>query len=215
MGKKPKVKRSLGRLNDASLSAKGKVIVTSMTDNPHFKEPYPEGVTPLAQVKGTLESFDNACIEARSNAKQSVTLRKSLRAQFIKELGQMGGYVDLVAQGNIEILESSGFDYTKETTPSTVKHQAPCPDIVLSQGVKRGGIVGKAKSAPRARSCEFHITTGDPSVEGNWKHAAVFGQFKNMELDGLTPGQQYALRMRWIMPEGPGPWTPPLFFMPT
>ncbi|UPU37651.1 hypothetical protein M1B72_08075 [Geomonas paludis] len=215
MGKKAKVKRSLGRLNDASLSAQGKVIVTSMTDNPHFKEPYPEGVTPLAQIKGTLGNFDNACIEARSGAKQSLAQRKSFRAQFIDELNDLGDYVDLVAKGNVEILTSSGFDYTKESPPSQVKHPVTYPSVVLTQGVKRGAIVAKAKKFPRAASCEVHSTTGDPTVEGNWKHAAVFGQFKNMELDGLTPGQQYAFRMRWIMPEGPGPWTPPFFFMPT
>ncbi|QXE91568.1 hypothetical protein [Geomonas subterranea] len=215
MSKKAKVKRGLGRLNAPGLYSAGTVVVTSMTGNPFIKEPYPENVIPLPQVKNTLERFGSSCIEARSGAKQSVALRKKLRAQLIDELYQLAGYVDLVAKGDVEILASSGFEYTKETAPSQVKHQASCPDVELSQGVKRGGIVGKAKRAPRARSCEFHITTGDPTVEGNWKHAAVFGQFKNMELEGLTPGQQYALRMRWIMPEGPGPWTPPLFFMPT
>ncbi|MBU5638219.1 hypothetical protein KOM00_15935 [Geomonas sp. Red69] len=215
MGKKPMVKRSFSRLDDPGLSSFGKGVVTSLTGNAYFKEPYPQEVTPLGQVKGTLEGFDNACLEARSRAKQSIAQRKNLRTQLIKELNELADYVNLIAKGNVEILASSGFDYTKETAPSPVKHQATYPDVVLSQSVKRGGIVGKAKKAPRARSCEFHITTGDPTVEGNWKHAAVFGQFKNMELDGLTPGQQYALRMRWIMPEGPGPWTPPFFFMPT
>ncbi|MBU5613396.1 hypothetical protein [Geomonas azotofigens] len=215
MGKKPKVKRSFGRLNDASLSAQGKVIVTSLTDNPHIKEPYPEGVTPLAQVKGTLGNFDNACIEARSGAKQSLAQRKSLRAKLIDELNELADYVDLVAKGNVEILASTGFDYIKESTASQVKHLATYPNVVMSQGVKRGAVVAKARKLARAASCEVHTTTGDPTVEGNWKYAAVFAQFKNMELEGLTPGQQYAFRMRWIMPEGPGPWTPPLFFMPT
>ncbi|WP_224981799.1 hypothetical protein [Geomonas agri] len=215
MGKKPKVKRSLGRLNDASLSAQGKVIVTSMTNNPFFKEPYPEGVTPLVQVKDTLGRFDNSCLEARSGARQSVALRKSLRAQFIVELNELGDFVDLIAKGNVEILTSSGFDYTKESTSAQVKHLPTYPSVIMSQGIKRGAVIAKAKKVARAASCEVHTTTGDPTVEGNWKHAAVFGQFKNMEVEGLTPGQQYAFRMRWIMPEGPGPWTPPLFFMPT
>ncbi|MBJ6801957.1 hypothetical protein [Geomonas propionica] len=214
MGKKVKVKCNFSRLDDPGLSSFGKGVVTSLTGNRFITEPYPEGVTQLGQVKATLEGFDNACLEARSRAKQSVALRKGLRVQFLKELHELADYVNIIAKGNIEILESSGFDYTKETS-SQVKHQATYPDVALFQGVKRGGIVGKARKDPRARSCEFHSTTGDPSVEANWKHEAVFGQFKNMELDGLTPGQQYAFRMRWIMPEGPGPWTPPIFFMPT
>lgn len=215
MGKKPKVKRDFSRQNDPGLSSYGKGVLASLTDNPFIKGPFPAEVVPLEQLKGTLQAFDNACLEARSGAKRSVALRKSLRARLINELNELADYVDMIAKGNVEILASSGFDYTKDSPSSQVKQQPTYPSAELSQGTKHGGMAAKAKKAPRARSCEVHTTTGDPTVEGNWKHAAVFGQFKNMELEGLTPGQQYALRMRWIFPEGPGPWSPPQFFMPT
>jgi hypothetical protein len=215
MRQKPKARRNLGRLNNPALSAAGKRIVTLMTDNPFIKEPYPTGVTTLTQAKDTLEKFDNGCLEARSGAKQSLALLKSLRAQLIAELHELADYVNLVAKGNIQILSTTGFDYTKESTSFQPKQQTTHPSVEMSHGEKRGSIIAKAKKVPRAASCEIHTAIGDPTVEANWKHAAVFAQFKRMEVDDLTPGQQYAFRMRWIMPEGPGPWSPPLFFMPT
>ena len=213
---KHKVKLNLERLNDPGLISKGKVVVSSMTNNQFYPEPYPAYVASLSKINDTIAVFEQAYLDGLSGEKQKIALRKKIRAELIDQLKDLARYVELVAKGDLQMLTSTGFDISKPAAAGSVKaDHGQVTDMRISRGGKRGMVVVKAKRVRGAASYQIHMTTGDPTVEANWMEGGVFAHCTNMEMAGLNLGLQHYFRMRCIMSEGPGPWSNPFPFMPT
>jgi hypothetical protein len=66
----------------------------------------------------------------------------------------------------------------------------------------------KASPVSKAGAYEVQTTTADPTIESNWTAAGSFMNCGHIELDGLTVGKVYSVRLRAIGSAGPGAWTP-------
>lgn len=214
---KRKLKLDLERCSDTLLITKAKIFLAAMINNRFFPEPHPFYVEPLAKVGETTASLEKSYLEALSGDKYKIATRKNFRRELIAQLTDWAEYVQLVAKGDPEKLASSGFDLRKEPGTSTVKagYDDLVPILDMRHGGERGMVIAWTKSHPRAASYEIHIAIGDPTIEQNWKHAAVFGSCKEMVLGGLQPGQDCSFRLRYILSDGVGPWSHPYPFMPT
>lgn len=210
-----KTKKSFPRLSDPALISAAKIILASMTNNHFFPSPYSEHVAPLDEINRTLVEYEQSFLDSLSGDKQKIAARKTVRQRLIDQLEGLASYVDLVAKGDLRMLSTTGFEIRKEAVSGSAKHTAVQPVLEVKQSPKRGAILAKTKRVPGAKSFEIHLATSDPRVEDNWRHAGVFALCSNMEISGLSPGQQYSFRLRCIMSDGPGPWSNPFSFMPT
>lgn len=195
--------------------SRGRIILAAMTDNPFFPGPFGGLAAELEIIRGDVKNLEVGFMEGLSGAKDKIAGRKNAEEVFAKDFKDLAAYVNLVAKGNEKMLVSSGFEISKEGSSAARQHRSIQPQLELKQCDKRGSVYGRTKRVPGAKSYELHVAIGDPSTEGNWRHKAVLPNASWTEIGGLTAGQDYNFRLRCIMADGPGPWSPPQPFMPT
>lgn len=130
-------------------------------------------------------------------------------------LGDLGGYVNFVAQGDASLVEKSGFPSYDTAHPQPDAPPAAPQNLVLRQGDLSGQIISRCK-ADRQRSVnEVQTCTGDPNTESNWHLAGIFSGGK-ATLSGLTPGTIIWVRVRTAGLKGVmGAWSDPAKIMVT
>ena len=195
-----KVLLSFTRQPDPDYQVKVSVIISSMTDNPHYPEPWPAPVPPLARIVTAAATFNQAYIAALTHDSNKIRARNEARETLTEMLKLLAAYVELVANGNIAILASSGFDLRQDTGPRTTSTAVlPAPtELRVTHGNVSGTLDAQLARVPNAVSYELQYTQGDPLVEANWKHGTTSASSDHIPLGGLTVAQNYWLRGRAI-----------------
>ncbi|WP_129127984.1 hypothetical protein [Geomonas oryzae] len=195
---------------------KGRVIIAAMTNNPFFPEPWSEHTSTLTRLNEVTHNLEVSHLESLGGEKAKIARRQICEKEYAEEFRSLATYVMLVAKGDVQKLASSGFDVAKAIPAQNKKHaHETVPVFDMKQGAQRGTVLLRAKRVAGAASFEVHFAVGDPSVESNWRHGAVFATCTGMELGGLAAGVDHFFRMRVITKAGPGPWSHPFPFMPT
>ena len=200
---------NFSKQSNTDFLAQAQLIVTSMTGNAAFPEPWPSTVPTLAQIEADLAAFQSVFSATAAGDKTRVEERKNARNKLANDLNLLGFNVQLVAQGDTTKLESSGFPL-RQRRSLTLAPLPPAPpaSVVLSRGPVSGSIIIRASRVPQAGSYDVQVTTGDPTVEANWTDAGVYKTCRRIELLGLTPMKTYSVRMRALGTAGYGAWTP-------
>ena len=87
-----------------------KTVVSSMTDNEYFGLPIP----PMVEVALGVETYENALIKARqTKSTQDMEAKKVAKLNLQNLLSRLANYVNLIADGDVAKLESSGFQLNK------------------------------------------------------------------------------------------------------
>lgn len=117
-----------------------------------------------------LESKKNEYIilaeKATKGGQAEVYARDNCKSEIVVMLHKLGNDVTAVAAGNVTILASSGFSFTKPPTPTPplVKPETP----VLTAGVNNGEIICKTKKQRGVTNVSYMIApVGTEPV--NWK----------------------------------------------
>lgn len=195
---------------------KAKVIMAAMANNRFFPEPFGDLAPSLETIGGDLHNLEVCFMDALSGARDKIAARRNAEGVLDRDFKELAAFVNLVAKGDTQKLSSSGFEISKEGgTTVSKQHQPSHPLLELRQCEKRGCVYSRTRRVPGAKSYELHVAIGDPAVEANWRHKAVIPSAGWTEVGGLTAGQDYNFRLRCIMADGPGPWSPPQPFMPT
>ena len=201
---------TLERLKEDEFLAKSGYIVASLKDNPNFPEPWPPSVASLAQLGAAFDAYRAAYHAALTHDTLNILHRKVTRHALTAMLKRLATYLELAASGEVEKLETSGFDLRRDTVHSAI-HDAP--DMPESFRVEHGSLSGSlnvhAASIHGGGNHDIEIAQGDPQLAANWHHALSAPSGAPMRLDGLPPGQTYWVRLRSINKYGPGPWTSP------
>ncbi len=174
-------------------------VVTRMTGNPAFPSPAPTLPMVLAAV-GELQTAETAAL---ARTKGAVAIRNEKRAALVTLLGHLRGYVQTIADGNVEngtsIIESAGFA-VKKTTARKPRVFDAVP----------GAVSGSAKlvapsAGPRA-SYEWQYSTDGGKT---WLTAPVTMQARTT-VPGLTPGASVVFRYRPVTRKGEGDFSQPV-----
>ncbi len=200
---------NFSKLKNVDFQAQAQQIVSSMTNNAAFPEPWPATVPTLAQIQSDLAAFQDAFNATAGGDKSRLEERKNARAKVANDLNLLGFNVQLVAQGNTTLLESSGFPL-RQRAPLTLSPLPPEPpaSIQVLRGPVSGSVILRASRVLQAGAYEVQVTAADPTVESNWADAGVFKTCRRIELQGLTPFKTYSVRMRALGTAGYGAWTP-------
>ncbi|QXE91676.1 fibronectin type III domain-containing protein [Geomonas subterranea] len=185
-------------------------VLVSLTGNPNFPEPW-VGCS-LAELSGCLEKLQQAHDEAKYHDSLKVKYRNQVKSETKRVLRNIANYVQLIAAGNVQALQSSGFDFQKERR-STKAGRPLTPEVQLRHGERRCTIWVKAKALPGAGSYEVQVSNSDPNLEANWAAYCISKSCSKIIISDLVSGQNYWVRIRGIFSFGAGEWSVPVTIM--
>jgi hypothetical protein len=170
----------------------------------------PVGMSALGTL---LDDYKTKVAARSSRAAADVLALKVARTALNTALGQLGGYVNQVAQGDAAIVEQSGFPfYGTGRSPDRSAPSAPA-NLRLEHGALSGSIVARYRVKRKPSTNEAQVCTGNPCDEAAWRFAGVF-QGQKATLTGLTPGVSTWVRVRTAGLRGlMGAWSDPAEIM--
>jgi hypothetical protein len=207
----PKLVISFDTLNEADFQAKVGHILSSLTDNPHFPEPWPEPVPSLAQLNEAYRVYLDAYHASLTRDSLKIRQRDAARDALTDLLKHLANYLELVAHHDTDKLATTGYDLRKDAVRGIHGGALPSPDKFWAElGPMSGTVILHVARMAGAKLYEVQTGQGDPSFEENWKPATTSTTGSHMLVEGLTPAQTYWFRVRAIGSGGPGLWTDPV-----
>lgn len=195
--------------------ARSGYIVSSMTDNPAFPEPYPAPVPSVARLRQDFDTYRDAYHAALQRDTGKIALRNEARRILTRGLQALAVYLDLVADGDDTRLGTTGFEL-RRTTPrapagGSVSGPLGRPDnFRVGQGPRAGMLQIDAGNVRGAMGYEIQICQGDPMDDSRWKSAVTVRSVRQTLLADLPTGPTW-VRLRAVAPNGScGPWTLPI-----
>lgn len=195
------------RLNLRSLSvpakiAKGRQIVTSMTDNKNFPNPTP----PLSEVTAHLSALEQAFNQVQT-ARSEVTTRTATQvnaeAKLDQMLTQLAGYVESVAGKDDTLITSVGMELKASRSTPTLPSVPQA--LSAAAGDHDGEILLSWKPVPNAKSYVVESST-DPATITSWEHAGV-ATSSTKTISGLKSGTRFWFRVAAVGAGGQSGWS--------
>lgn len=202
---------SFEHLSESDFLVKAETIVTAMTGNSHYAEPWPPQAPTLAELTLALDTYKKDYHASISRDTAKIAQRINSRQNLTELLKRLVSYLEFIAQGDTQMLTTTGYDLRKDAVHSSGNEILSAPsDFRVSHGIKKGTLNIHIASLPDAGSYEVQITQGDPNVETNWQHATSSLTSFQILLEDLIPTQIYWLRIRGIGRNGTGAWAEPI-----
>jgi len=195
------------RLNLRSLSvtdkiAKGRQIVTAMTNNTNFPNPSP----PLTEITASLDELTQAFAlvqSAKSEVSTRVVTQDNSEARLDQLLTQLAGYVESVAGRDDTLITSVGME--TKAVPSAATVPSLPQALAANAGEHEGEINLLWKAVPKARSyiIEFSL---DPATASSWTHVGIATSASKV-VTNLTSGKRYWFRVAAVGAGGQSGWS--------
>lgn len=187
-----KIKLGLSGLKPTDLLAKGRLIVSNMTGNASFPDPVPT----LADLTTALDAFEDRVEAAAFGDRRAINSRNNGQKAFTAMMRQLGQYVSFVANGDGEVIESSGFEVRKQ--PESMTSLGQPVDFLAERSKKEGEINLNWKAVSYGKAYQIEVTTTDPAVaEPQWSVALVTSKSSGT-VQNLTRGMMYWFRVKAI-----------------
>jgi hypothetical protein len=204
-----KINSGFSNLSEVNFAAQVDLIITSLTGNANFPEPWAATVPTLVQLQTDQASYQSALNAIAAGDRRRVADRDAGRQKLTAGLVSLAYYLQTLANGDATKLSTTGFTPRKSGQRVLAPLSLQAPDGTrLERSILSGQIVIKARSVNKAASYDVQIATADPTVEANWSDAGSYTSCRRIELGGLTPGKIYWVRLRALGVSGPGAWTP-------
>src|SRR6185503_5078036 len=197
-----RIKLNLRNLSVTDKIAKGRQMVTAMTNNPSFANPNP----PLPDVTTVLDDLEKAFAlvqAARSDVTTKTVTQDNAETKLDQTLTQLAGYVESVAGKDEAVITSAGMD-TKAPPSAPTIPTAP-QGLGATAGEHEGEINLTWKPVANARSyiIEFSL---DPATPASWTHSGV-ATAANKTIFSLTSGKRYWFRVAAVGAVGQSGWS--------
>jgi hypothetical protein len=203
----PKLIIAFDRLSESAFDAKADLIYNSLDGNANFPLPWPAYVPQLTDIGTAFNNYHTLFEAAQSGDSLKISARTTARDTLTGMLKKLAPYLELVADGDVTKLQSTGYDLRHDIVQGTANNPLPAPpNFTFARGDISGTMVASADSLAGAGSYELSTCTGDPAVEANWKDQGTFLHCSNIVVSGYTPGTIYYARLRGVGTNGPGVW---------
>lgn len=191
---KPKAITCFKDVKDNDLNEKTTTILTKMTNNPDFKNPVPK----LTVVQAALQAYLDALAKCPQGTKQDIAIKNNKKALLESELSHLGNYVNSIAEGNLVILDGSGFPISKPHAPIGL---LTAPEyLILSPGPNPGEVIMDIAIVPKARGYVGLYASYPPPEDNTQWHSILFTKSKGT-VSGLKSGQRYAFKAAAVSTE--------------
>lgn len=207
----PKLIITFEQLNEANFLVKTGAINSALTGNPFYPVPWIDQVPSIETINAAYTAYQEAYHAALTRDTLKIVLRDTLRAALTVLLKQLAPYLEVIAQGDLSILVTTGYDLRRDIVHTGSIDPLPAPNgFQVTHGVLTGTLNVQVTRLTGAGSYEVQSTQGDPGIEANWQHVLSSKNASHILLSDLIPGQTYWLRVRAVGNHGDGAWTDPL-----
>jgi len=197
-----RIKLNLRNRPVPSKVAKGRQIVTAMTNNASLPTPHP----PLTDVTAALDDLENSFAQVQS-ARAEVTTRVATQdiaeAKVDQLLTQLAAYVESVAGRDETIITSAGME-TKSARSAPTRPTAP-QGASASAGEHDGEIVLSWTPVSNARSYVVESSL-DPATAASWTHVGIATSASKV-INNLKSGTRYWFRVAAVGAGGQSGWS--------
>ncbi len=200
-----KVKLELSSRTDPALAAQGESQAEAMNGNPWFPTPTPTALVygaKLTEFEGFLSGLDNLRLEAKNMTEQKDRVRKELEAL----MKQRASYVQMVSNGNSDVIASAGMAICNPPTPAGV---LPAPlNLRLEVTQVSGELLARWDTVSGVKSFALEcaeVIAGQPLA---WAEVSLGGKLSFLSRQ-LIAGKTYAYRVAAIGgATGSSAWSP-------
>lgn len=106
------------RKSDGALIDAINKVLSSMHNNSHFPDPSPS----LDELKSELQTFEKLRIKVQERTQKEVTVEKNqVRKNLEALMAKLAQYVNNIADGDLSLLDSSGFDLNRKPHKKGIK----------------------------------------------------------------------------------------------
>ena len=179
-----------------------------MSTNSNFPGPWPSPLSSPTSITALFTSYQTAYNAALTHDSAKIVIRNIARVSLMNYLKKLAPYLEVVANGDVAKLISTGYDLRQDPTPTGGTDPLPAPsDFRVKRSDLSGVLVGHARKVKGASGYEVQICDGNPTIEADWTHYASIKSANKFAVVGQTPGRLVSVRMRAIGSNGPGVWT--------
>lgn len=180
------------RQSDGGISTRGRAVYKGMNGNDAFVNP----PVKLSHLKTALDDFDHSRAQALDGGKKIFAQKKKCRVNVCKLLVQLGHYVETVAENNMDVFISSGFELAGKSGPT-----GPIVPRILKIKQGKSGEFYVSYEAFYRRvlqyelRCRRQVPNGTPPDP--WMNSLKFKQAKRPALiQNLIRGTIYSFQVR-------------------
>lgn len=199
-----KVNSGFTRISDENLLILAETVLTAIGENAYFPEPEPA----LEEVETALEDFTDKLAQARRRGSPLDTAEKNASREILERvLSELAFYVNKIAQGQLPILLSSGFEVSKFRR--SIMPPERVRNLRAEDGHNSGQMHLSFDAQPGIRMYEYrYAVEKDDNGELIWNTKVTRTTSSRRNLVGnLDPGKTYHLSARAINSRGVGDWS--------
>ena len=201
-----KVALGFDRLSDGALSALANTVFTNMAGIAAYNKP---PVTYADASKG-LDTFDKSVAAAMDGGTALTAAKKADREALIAILRKLAAYVQIVADGDMALLLSSGFS---AVTPGRAPAKLAVPTILSVDNEGTTKLNVRLHPVANARAYQVRASLGNNGTT-TWLPTVDSTQTRRIIVGNLVPGTTYSFQARAIGgSDGYSEWSDPVSHM--
>jgi hypothetical protein len=197
-----RVRLNLKNLTVTEKVAKGRQIVTAVTNNASFPNPNP----PLNEVTAALDELAEAYAlvqSAKSEITKRVVTQDNAGTKVDQALTKLASYVESVAGKDDTLITSAGLE--TKSSPSAPTLPSVPQAVTASAGEHEGEINLAWKAVTNARSYAIE-SSQDPATPTTWTHMGIATSASKL-ITNLTSGKRYWFRVAAVSAGGQSGWS--------
>lgn len=190
-----KISLTFKKLSAALLAVFGQSVLTAITNNVFFPNPYPV----ITLLQSALTTLVNTIANQHPGDPASTSAVMDAKRELNRILSALAAHVQFESNTDVTKALTSGFSLSKV-------RGAAISIFTAEQGVQSGSV---DVSSPGGGKSYIWGYTPEPIVAANWLVAATTTQ-SSFTINGLTPGTKYWFRVALITPAGQQPACNPI-----
>jgi hypothetical protein len=197
-----RIRLNLKHLSVTDKIAKGRQIVTALTNNASFPTPIP----PLTEVTAFVDELSQTTLlvqSARAEVTTRVVNQAKAEERLDQALTQLAGYVESIAGRDHAVITSAGME--TKAPPSTPTLPTVPQALTANAGEHDGEMNLAWKAVPNARSYTIEASV-DPAAAGSWTHVGIATSASKL-ITNLTSGKRYWFRVSAVSAGGQSGWS--------
>ena len=189
-------------VKDDELLVRSNTVLQAMTDNKHFPDPRPG----LEVASKLLDRFQQLLsVARRKGSPQDTAAKNEAKSALISALQQLAFYVSKVAEGNLQMLLSSGFQLSSYPKAGDVPELVR--SVVLRDGKQSGQMRLDFAKQTSILLYEYRFAMEEEMKEGLWSEPLLTTSSRNNIMAPLTPFQRYFVQVRGVNGFGKSEWS--------